>query len=132
MGKGDFTKIPNGIPSVEDRVNLLYTRGVCEGRIDLHTFVRVASTNAARILGLSTKGDIAVGLDADLCLYDPNHRGVISATTHAMQTDYSAFEGFELKGRPRHVVRRGEIVVRDTALVANPSQGRLTPRVGTG
>lgn len=132
MGKGDFTKIPNGIPSVEDRVNLLYTRGVCEGRIDLHTFVRVASTNAARILGLSTKGDIAVGLDADLCLYDSNHRGVISATTHAMQTDYSAFEGFELKGRPRHVVRRGEIVVRDAALVANPSQGRLTPRVRTG
>lgn len=132
LGKSDFTKIPNGIPSVEDRVNLLYSHGVTRGRIDLHTFVRVASTNAARILGLSTKGDIAVGLDADLCLYDPNQRGVISASTHSMQTDYSAFEGFEITGRPRHVVRRGEVVVRDGVLAPNLSHGRLAPRVRTG
>lgn len=128
MGRADFTAIPNGIPSVEDRVNLLYTHGVCEGRIDLHTFVRVASTNAARIFGLRTKGDVAVGLDADLCLYDPSFRGVISAKSHATHTDYSAFEGFAIKGRPRHVIRRGEVVVRDAVLAPAASVGRLAPR----
>ena len=102
MGKpphSNFTRIPNGIPSVENRIDLLHTHGVTTGKIDLHTFVDCASTQAARIFGLQGKGDIKVGMDADLCIYDPSHRGMISAKTHHMQTDYSAFEGWEVKGR---------------------------------
>ncbi|HMN40715.1 MAG TPA: dihydropyrimidinase [Phycisphaerales bacterium] len=131
MGKppgSDFTKIPNGIPSVEDRVNLLYTRGVCEGRIDLHTFVDAASTRAARIFGLRGKGTIAVGADADIVVYDPAYRGTISAKTHQMATDYSAFEGWEIKGRPSVVAVRGQIMARDGRFVGKMGFGRLVAR----
>jgi dihydropyrimidinase len=86
MGRGDFTKIPNGIPSIEDRVNLVYTYGVKRGRIDLHTFVDACSTQAAKLFGLfPRKGTIALGSDADLVVYDPNYRGAISQKTQ--QTD---------------------------------------------
>ncbi len=132
MGRDDFTRIPNGIPSVEDRVNLLWTHGVCTGRIDLRTFVASASTNAARIFGLKGKGSIAVGGDADLVIYDPNFRGRITAAHHRMATDYSAFEGWELKGRPSVVVRRGEIVARDGTFVGPGGGGRLVPRTASG
>lgn len=128
MGKGDFTKIPNGIPSVEDRVNLLYTHGVCTGRIDLHTFVDAASTRAARIFGLKGKGTVSVGADADLVVYDPSYRGTISARTHQMATDYSAFEGWEIQGRPSVVMVRGQVMVRDGKFVGKPAQGRLIER----
>ncbi len=80
MGREDFTKIPNGIPSIEDRVNLVYTYGVKRGRIDLHTFVDACSTQAAKLFGLfPRKGTIALGSDADLVVYDPDYRGKISA-----------------------------------------------------
>ncbi|MBM4112903.1 MAG: dihydropyrimidinase [Phycisphaerae bacterium] len=128
MGRDDFTRIPNGIPSVEDRVNLLWTHGVCAGRIDLHTFVASASANAARIFGLKGKGSIAVGGDADLVIYDPKFRGRITAANHRMATDYSAFEGWELKGRASVVVRRGEIVAKDGRFVGPGGGGRLVPR----
>ena len=100
MGRDDFSLIPNGIPSVQNRVDLLYTHGVVTGRIDLHTFVDCASTQAARIFGLEGKGTIALGADADLVIYDPQRGHAISAATHAMATDYSAFEGWETKGTP--------------------------------
>ncbi len=128
MGKDAFTKIPNGIPSVEDRVNLLYTRGVCEGRISLNQFVALASTNAARIFGMTGKGRIAVGADADLVVYDPAYRGAISAKTHQMATDYSAFEGWEIKGRPSAVAVRGSVVARDGKFVGKPGTGQLVRR----
>src|SRR5437868_11907947 len=93
MGRGDFTKIPNGIPSLEDRINLYFTHGVKGGKIDLHTFVNTASTQAARIFGLfPRKGAIQIGSDADLVVYDPNYRGIISAKTHQMNVDYNSFE----------------------------------------
>lgn len=131
MGKppaSDFTRIPNGIPSVENRVDLLYTHGVCTGRINLHTFVDAASTRAARIFGLKGKGTIAVGADADLVVYDPTYRGRISAKTHHMATDYSAFEGWEIKGRSSAVTLRGAVMVRDGKFVGPPGAGRLVPR----
>ena len=110
---GNFTLIPNGIPSVEERVKLLYTEGVLHGRIDLQTFVRCASTRAARIFGLyPRKGTIEPGSDADLVIWDPDWTGTISAVTHSMATDYSAFEGGVVTGRAELVTVRGKIMVR--------------------
>jgi dihydropyrimidinase len=110
----NFTLIPNGIPSVEERVKLLYTHGVASGRIDLHSFVRLASTRAAEIFGLyPRKGEVAIGSDADLVIWDPAWRGTISAVTHSMATDYSAWEGWPVEGRPELVTVRGKVMVRD-------------------
>jgi len=124
MGRDDFTKIPNGIPSLEDRINLLYTHGVKRGRLDLQTFVAVASTNAAKLFGLfPRKGNIAVGSDADLVIYDPDYRGKLSVKTQMQNIDYNAFEGWEIEGRPSVVTVRGEVAVRD---------GKFTGTVGRG
>ncbi len=132
MGRADFTKIPNGIPSLEDRVNLLYTHGVKAGRFDLHKFVNVASTNAAKTFGLfPRKGSIQIGADADLVVYDPNYRGKISAKTQMMNVDYSAFEGWEIEGRPSVVTVRGEVAVRDGKFVGTIGRGQMLKREPT-
>lgn len=129
MGLHDFTKIPNGIPSLEERVNLLYTHGVCEGRIDLQTFVAVASTNAAKQFGLfPRKGAIQPGADADLVVYDPAYRGVLSKATQTHAVDYNAFEGWEIKGRPAVVTVRGEVAVRDGKFVGTVGRGKFLQR----
>jgi dihydropyrimidinase len=132
MGRGDFTKIPNGIPSIEDRVNLVYTYGVKRGRIDLHTFVDACSTQAAKLFGLfPRKGTIALGSDADLVVYDPNYRGKISQKTQLMNVDYSAFEGWDLEGRPDVVTVRGKVQVRDGKFVGQLGHGKLLTRQPT-
>lgn len=129
MGRGDFTKIPNGIPSIEDRVNLLYTYGVSRGHLDIHRFVDAASTRAAKIFGLfPRKGTIAVGSDADLVVYDPGYRGTLSQRTQVMNVDYSAFEGMEIDGRPSVVTVRGKIAVRDGRFLGDPGRGRFLRR----
>lgn len=129
MGRDDFTKIPNGIPSLEDRVNLLYTHGVAEGRIDLNTFVNAASTRAARLFGLfPRKGTIAVGSDADLVVYDPEYRGTISSKNHLLNVDYSAFEGWEIKGRAQAVTVRGEMAAQDGKFVGTVGRGQFLKR----
>jgi dihydropyrimidinase len=129
MGISDFTKIPNGIPSLEERVNLLYTHGVRAGRIDLNTMVNVASTQVARIFDMyPRKGAIQPGADADLVVFDPDYRGVISARTQHMNVDYSAFEGWKIEGRPSVVTVRGEIAVRDGQFVGDPARGRFLQR----
>lgn len=126
---GNFTLIPNGIPSVEERVKLLYTEGVCEGKIDLRTLVKCASTNAAKIFGLyPRKGAIEVGSDADLVLWDPEYRGKISVETHSMATDYSAFEGREIKGRAELVTVRGQVLVRDGKWQGKGGEGEFLER----
>lgn len=132
-GEGaNFTLIPNGIPSVEDRVNLLYTDGVKGGKIDLETLVRVGSTEAAKIFGLyPRKGEIAVGSDADLVVYDPDYRGTISVETQTMNTDYSGFEGRAIEGRPSLVTVRGEIAVRDGEFVGTLGRGECLRRKPT-
>lgn len=129
MGLDDFTKIPNGIPALEDRINLLYTRGVRTGQIDLQTLVKIGSTHAAKIFNLyPRKGCIQVGADADLVVYDPDFRGKISVATQSMNVDYSAYEGWEIEGRPSVVTLRGKIVVRDGKFVGEVGQGRFLQR----
>ena len=132
MGRGDFTKIPNGIPSIEDRINLVYTYGVNRGRIDLHTLVDACSTQAAKLFGLfPRKGTIALGSDADLVVYDPKYRGRISQKTQTMNVDYSAFEGWEIEGRPSVVTVRGNVQVRDGQFVGKLGHGRFLQREPT-
>src|SRR5215469_14211193 len=129
MGKDDFTKIPNGIPSLEERINLLYTYGVKTGKIDLHTFVNVASTQVAKTFDLfPRKGTIQPGADADLVVYDPNYRGKISAKTQHMNLDYSAFEGWKIEGRPSLVTVRGQVAARDGKFVGKLGRGKFLQR----
>jgi dihydropyrimidinase len=129
MGKNNFTKIPNGIPSLEDRVNVLYTCGVKAGKIDLHTLVNCASTQAARTFDLfPRKGTIQIGADADLVIFDPKYRGRISAKTQNMNVDYNVFEGWKIEGRPAVVTVRGQVAVRDGRFVGAPGRGKFLPR----
>ncbi len=128
-GRADFTQIPNGIPSLEERVKLLYTAGVCQDRIDVHTWINCASTQAARLFGLyPRKGTIQPGADADLVIFDPHHSSVISAATHAMNVDYSAYEGWPVKGRAETVTVRGKIVVEQGRYTGVPGHGRFLTR----
>ncbi len=129
MGRDDFTKIPNGIPSLEDRINLYFTHGVKGGRIDLNQFVATASTNTAKLFGLfPRKGTIQPGSDADLVVYDPNYRGKISAKTHQMNLDYNSFEGMEIEGRPHVVTVRGKVAARDGEFVGEIGRGQFLAR----
>lgn len=132
MGRNDFTKIPNGIPTIQHRVDLLYSYGVTIGRIDLCKMVDCASTKAAKLFGLfPRKGTIAVGSDADLVIYDPNHPHFISASSHSMATDYSAFEGWPLEGRSDTVLVRGKIQVQNGRFVGTLGHGKFLPREPT-
>jgi dihydropyrimidinase len=132
MGRGDFTKIPNGIPSVEDRVHLLYTHGVATGRLDVHRFVDAASTQAAKLFGLfPRKGTIQPGADADLVVFDPAYRGTISAKTQQMNVDYSAFEGWPITGRTDIATVRGKVQVCGGKFSGEQTRGRMLKREPT-
>ena len=129
LGKDAFTQIPNGIPGIEERVNLLYTYGVKTGKLDLHRFVDAASTRAAKLFGLfPRKGTIAIGADADLVVFDPAYTGVISAKTQHVNNDYNGFEGMKLEGRASVVTVRGKIQVRDGKFVGERGRGILLKR----
>lgn len=129
MGFDNFTKIPNGIPSLEDRIHLLFTHGVAKGRLDLNTFVNIASTNAAKIFNLfPKKGTIQPGSDADLVVFDPAYRGKISAATHTSAVDYNAFEGWDIQGRASAVTVRGEVMARDGVFIGPPGRGKFLQR----
>ncbi len=129
MGIKDFTKIPNGMPTLEDRVNLFYTYGVKRGRLDLHRFVDTASTQAAKLFGLfPRKGTIQPGSDADLVIYDPNYRGKLSVKTQTMNVDYNPFEGMIIEGRPSAVTVRGQVAVRDGKFVGQIGRGNFLQR----
>ena len=129
LGTDAFTTIPNGIPGIEERVNLLYTYGYKRGTIDIHRFVDAASTQAAKIFGLfPRKGTIAVGSDADLVIYDPSYRGVLSAKTQHTNNDYNGFEGMSIEGRPAVVTVRGKVQVKDGEFVGERGIGQLIKR----
>jgi dihydropyrimidinase len=129
LGKDNFTQIPNGIPGLEDRVNLMYTYGVKRGQLDIHRFVDALSTRPARLFGLfPRKGTIAVGADADLVIFDTEYRGRISAATQHTNNDYNGFEGFAVEGRPSTVTVRGKVQMRDGIFVGEPARGRMIRR----
>ena len=132
MGKDNFTLIPNGAAGIEDRLQLLYTYGVCHGRFDLQRMVALGSTNPARIFGLyPRKGTITVGSDADLVVYDPSTSGVRSAKTHHSRCDRSIFEGFKVKGSPSYVVVNGRVQFADGKLKVERGAGRFIKRTVT-
>ncbi|MEO6731283.1 MAG: dihydropyrimidinase [Ferruginibacter sp.] len=129
MGKDDFSKIPNGHPAIEHRVELLYSEGVLKGKITLNKFVEVLSTNPAKIFGMHPrKGCIAPGSDADLVLFDPNHQYTISAATHHMNTDYSAYEGRQLTGKCKTVLLRGKVVIDEGKCLVEKGNGKYIKR----
>jgi dihydropyrimidinase len=129
MGRGDFTKIPNGIPSLEDRVNVLYSEGVAKGRLGLQRLVDCASTQAAKLFGLyPRKGTVAVGSDADLVMFDPKYTGTISQKSQLMNVDYNPFEGLGITGRADTVTVRGEVVSRGGKFVGRTARGKFLKR----
>lgn len=129
LGRGDFSKIPNGIGSVEHRMDLTY-QGVVNGWITLERFVEITSTTPARMFGMyGRKGVIAPGADADIVIYDPNgHTSLGIGKTHHMNMDYSAYEGFEIDGHVDVVISRGKVIVDATGYVGRPGHGRYIRR----
>jgi dihydropyrimidinase len=133
LGKDDFSKIPNGGPGVENRMQLLYHFGVSSGKITLQRFVEITSTAPARIFGMyPKKGTIAVGSDADIVLWDPEADHLISAATHNMRCDFSMFEGWKVKGNARQVYSRGELVADRGRYVAATGRGQYLRREARG
>lgn len=128
-GKDDFSKIPNGHPAIEHRMELLWSEGVEKGRINGNQFVALTSTNAARIFGMyPRKGGIAPGYDADLVIFDPEQQHVLSAQSHHMNVDYSAYEGWEVKGKCQTVILRGRIAVDENTMYLEKGFGKFLHR----
>jgi dihydropyrimidinase len=133
LGKDDFTKIPNGGPGIENRMQLIYHYGVNSGKLSLNRFVETVSTAPARIFGLyPKKGEIAPGSDADVVIWDPNAAHTISARTHHMRVDYSMFEGFEVRGNARTVLSRGEVIVDGGRFLGKAGRGHYLKRAARG
>jgi dihydropyrimidinase len=129
LGRGDFRKIPNGLPGVEDRVDLLHDGGVVGGRISRERWVEVISTAPAKLFGMyPRKGSVSVGADADLVVYDPQRKRTISAGTHHMDVDYSCYEGREVQGASDVVLSRGSVIVRDGRFTGAKGHGRFVKR----
>ena len=129
MGENDFSKIPNGHPAIEHRMELLFSEGVKKGKISLNKFVEVTSTNVAKIFGMyPQKGTIAVGSDADIVIFDPNEKHLISVNTHHMNCDYSGYEGWEITGKCKTVILRGKVVVDNNKLMTKKGYGKFIKR----
>ena len=133
LGKDDFSKIPNGGPGIENRMQLIYHYGVNSGKLSLNRFVETVSTAPARIFGLyPKKGEIAPGSDADVVIWDPHAAHTISARTHHMRVDYSMFEGFEVRGNARTVLSRGETIVDGGKFLGKAGRGHYLKRAARG
>jgi dihydropyrimidinase len=129
LGRGDFRKVPNGLPGVEDRMDLLHDGGVVGGRITRERWVEITATAPAKLFGMyPQKGAIAVGSDADLVVYDPNAKRMISAKTHHMDVDYSCYEGRTVQGRSDIVLSRGTVIVRNGEFTGRKGAGRFVKR----
>ncbi len=133
LGREDFTKIPNGGPGIENRLQLLYDGGVNKDRISLNRWVELTSTTPAKIFGMyPRKGTIAVGSDADLVIWNPTTEHVISAKTHHMRVDYSMFEGTRVKGNAETVLSRGDIIVDKGQWQGRTGRGQFIKRDAFG
>jgi len=125
LGKNDFTRIPNGLPGVGDRLPIFWTHAVNSGRVTPNQFVALTSTNPARIFGLyPQKGCLAPGSDADLVLWDPNYELSYGVKVAQHRTDYNLYEGWHLKGFPRQVFLRGQKIVADSQWFGQRGTGR--------
>jgi dihydropyrimidinase len=133
MGRDDFSKIPNGAPGLEDRLVMIHHFGVSEGRITLNRMVDLLSTSAAKLFGLyPKKGTIAVGSDGDVVVFDPSRKHTLSASTHHSKADYNLYEGTEVTGAVETVLLRGNVLVENGELVAQPGIGQFVRRAKFG
>lgn len=129
MGEKDFSKIPNGHPAIEHRMELLYSEGVDKGKISLNKYVEITSTNSAKIFGMfPEKGTIGIGSDADLVIFDPEKKHKISAKTHHMNVDYSGYEGWDVKGKVETVLLRGKVAIDKGKEKINKGYGKFIKR----
>jgi dihydropyrimidinase len=129
LGEGDFTKIPNGLPGVEERMRLIYHGAVGEGRLSLNRFVEVTATAPAKMFGLfPQKGTIAIGSDADIIVFDPNVTTTMTVETNHMDVDYSCYEGKEVQGKIETVIQRGNVLIEDDAYHGTKGDGRYLKR----
>jgi dihydropyrimidinase len=133
MGRDDFSKIPNGGPGLENRLQMIHEFGVRAGRITLNRMVELLCTNPAKLFGLyPRKGTIAVGSDADMVVFDPERKVTISASTHHSKADYNLFEGTEVTGTPELVLLRGQVIVESGELQVEPGHGQFVRRARFG
>ena len=133
MGKDDFSKIPNGGPGLENRLQMIHEFGVRGGRISLNRMVELLATSPAKLFGLyPRKGTIAVGSDADIVVFDPQKRVTIMAASQHSKSDYNLYEGTEVTGSPETVLLRGHVLVENGELVAQPGIGRYVARARFG
>jgi dihydropyrimidinase len=133
LGKNDFTKIPNGGPGIENRLQLIHHHGVNSGKLTLNRFVEITSTAPARIFGMyPKKGTVAAGSDADVVLWDPLAEHIISADTHNSRCDYSMFEGFKVRGNAKQVYSRGELIVENGKYLGSIGRGNYLRRDARG
>lgn len=129
MGEKDFSKIPNGHPAIENRMELLFSEGVHKGKITLNKYVEVACTNPAKIFGMfPRKGTIGIGADADLVVFDPEEKHKLSAQSHHMNVDYSAYEGWEVTGKVKTVLLRGQVAIDDNKCLIEKGYGQFIKR----
>jgi dihydropyrimidinase len=133
LGRDDFSKIPNGGPGIENRLQMIHEFGVRSGRLSLNRMVELLATNPAKLFGLyPRKGTVAVGSDADLVVFDPGKQVTISASTHHSKVDYNLFEGTTVTGSPEVVLLRGNVLVENDELVASPGIGQFVRRARFG
>lgn len=129
MGKNDFSKIPNGHPAIEHRMELLYSEGVEKGKISLNKYVEVTSTNAAKIFGMfPQKGNIGIGADADIVIFDPQKKHTLSHKSHHMNVDYSCYEGWKVKGKTETVILRGKVAIDNSKVRIKKGYGKFIKR----
>jgi len=132
LGQGDFTKIPNGLPGIEDRLPILWTYGVGQGRISANQFVALTSTNPARVFGLyPRKGTLQPGSDADIVIWNPSTRRRVLAREGHQRTDYNLYEEWELVGVPEKVFLRGRLIVDGKQWLGRRGGGVFLPGGGT-
>jgi len=128
LGRDDFTKIPNGIPGIETRMSLMFSELVVKKVISVNKFVDLTCTNPAKIFGMTNKGDLKAGMDADIAIWDAEHKWMISSGNLHQNVDYTPFEGFEVVGKPITVLSKGKIIIENNELKAQPGDGQFIKR----